>query len=140
MDLTSGRLLVATGVLHNAVGVAAGSGALPQAGLPPRNLFKDIWRDGAIAAIEPDPARMALFWFLMFGCVLMAWGAQIHSAERARAPLPTWSGFSLLGLGLIGVALVPVSGFWLVLPQALWMLLKSHRATRNEAGVSRLHG
>ena len=125
--ITSGQLLISTGVLHNAVGVAAGVGALAMPGVPARNFFGDIWRDGVIAAIEPDPARGLLFWFLFFGVVVMLWGALLHRLERDGVRLPTSVGWQLLALGLIGGALIPASGFWLTVPQGLWVLWKARR-------------
>jgi hypothetical protein len=39
----------------------------------------------------------------------------------------------LLALGLFGAILVPVSGFWLVLAQAVLMLVVARRGTTAEA-------
>ena len=40
----------------------------------------------------------------------------------------------MLALGLFGAILVPVSGFWLVLPQAVMMLVVARREATVETG------
>jgi Family of unknown function (DUF6463) len=63
-------------------------------------------------------------------------GGLIHWARAGTGRLPAFLGWSLLALGAAGVILMPVSGFWVVLPQAVMMIVvarrESYRSTVSE--------
>ncbi len=103
----SGQWLIATGILHNAVGVGMGF-----------DILKKIAWSGFFNAVDPHFDRMAIFWFLFSGFAIMMWGQLLLSMTT----IPRGFAWSLLALSLVGVVMMPASGFWLVLPQALWML------------------
>jgi hypothetical protein len=126
MKITSGRLLVATGAIHCLIGIAVGLGATGELG--GRNLFADVGHDGVVNAIAPDPTRMAMFWFLFFGFAVVVLGDVIHVFERRGLTLPASLGWQLGALGLAGALMIPASGFWLVLPQAWWIVHRSSTA------------
>ena len=88
-----------------------------------RRVFVEVIQDGVIAAFEPDPWRMTMFWFLAFGFLLLALGALAHHLERQDLGLPRWFGWFLIVLGVTGGLCIPVSGFWLVVPQG-WLVLR----------------
>ena len=118
--LTNGLLLLGIGVIHNLVGIAAGLG-LPGAAPPElggRRLFSEILGAGIVGAIELDPARTILFWFLFFGFLFMSLGWFVHLTERAGQRVPRAVAWHLGSLALAGGLLIPASGFWLVLPVA----------------------
>lgn len=111
--LSNGRLLVAIGVIHTVFGIAAGVGwAGPS---PGRNLFSEIAGAGLVGAIDPDPWRMTVFWFLWFGFMTMVLGQVMHTLERGGHELPRAVAWSLGAIGLGGVLLMPASGFWTAL-------------------------
>ncbi len=131
--ITSGLLLFSIGVIHNLVGIAVGvglSGTTPRA-LAGRKLFSEIISDGIVGAIDPDPWRGALFWFLFFGFVTMILGWFIHLMERADHAIPRTVAWQIGALALAGGLLIPASGFWLLLPVSwrLWRQGRSMRAT-----------
>jgi hypothetical protein len=108
-----GTLLVATGVLHNLVGFAMGAPWLVE-----------IAADGFVGAIEPEPMRMTLFWFVWFGWMLIFAGGLLGELER-RGGIPAVFGWGLLGVAVGGGLAIPASGFWLAVPQALLILWRA---------------
>ena len=116
--ITSGQLLVATGVLHQVVGVIASWS------LDGRNLLAEV---GVVDWIGSDFVRMAWFWFLMTGFVLMMFGGMLHHLERRGGAVPAWVGWQMGALALVGALAIPASGFWLLFPQAGWIVYKARR-------------
>ncbi len=117
----SGPLLMATGVLHLVGGFVFYSGPL----------FA-IAGDGFLNAVEPDVAfstfdREAAFWYMIFGVMLLMLGGLTHWAQAQTGTLPASLGWALLALGVAGVILMPASGFWLALLQAVLMLVVVRR-------------
>lgn len=114
-----GRLLVATGIVHVALGL--GLWARPIA---------DTVRDGVVNAVDPIPERQAWFWYTLTGWGLIVLGQVAGASERREGAPPRALGWHLLGMGAVGVLLMPVSGFWIVLPQGVLALVLSRRAGR----------
>jgi Family of unknown function (DUF6463) len=50
--------------------------------------------------------------------------------------LPPFLGWSLLALGVGGVILMPASGFWLALPQAVLMLVVARQGCSGTATIA----
>lgn len=123
--ITSGLLLIATGMLHQAVGVLGGLGIGEELG--GRNLFAEVARGGVIDSIGSDFARMAWFWFLITGFTLLMLGGLARHLERRGESLPASFGWQLGVLGIAGAAFIPASGFWLLIPQAAWIVLRGRR-------------
>ncbi|MCB9640565.1 MAG: hypothetical protein H6728_16010 [Myxococcales bacterium] len=103
----SAYLLIATGLIHNALGLVMGFAPLAA-----------IAKAGFFHAVDPHMDRRAIFWFLFAGFAMMMWG-QLVLSMRAT---PRGFAYSLLALGCVGAFLMPISGFWLVIPQAFYML------------------
>ena len=108
----SGILLAATGGLHIAVGLVMGW-----------EHYVDIVRAGFINAIGMDFVRAFAEWFFMFGVLLLLFGLVLHHyIRRTGEPAPRFVGWWLLVMGIVGAALEPISGYWLVIPQGLIIL------------------
>lgn len=89
---------------------------------PPQ--LEEIVRRGVIDSVGTDPMAGAVAWFVLFGAVLALLGWAVLLIERHAAPAPGLLrplGLGVLALALLGIALMPASGFWLVLPPALAM-------------------
>lgn len=115
----SGWLLIMTGIIHNSLGVVFGHSTLAEIG-----------RAGFFNAVHPPLwQREAIFWFLAAGFAMMMWGMLILALER----VPSSFGWSLFAFTVVGVCVMPVSGFWLVLPQAVYMLRHRPVAKGREA-------
>lgn len=135
MRWSPGRAVFAIGLLHQAVGVAGGAGAIPMPGAEQRNLLREIVQAGVIGSVEPDPARQILFWYLGFGVLLLALGWALDRWEASGAPLPAAAGWQLVAVALGGGLLIPASGFWLALAPGAWVILRARpgRARRDPA-------
>jgi hypothetical protein len=121
--ITVGSLLIALGACHQLLGVL-----IAVMGPPPipdgRNLLREVVEAGVVGAIEPDPWRMTLFWFLAFGFLLLALGGLAHHVERQGLLLPRWFGWTLIAIGIAGGLCIPASGFWLVVPMGALVLAR----------------
>ncbi len=119
MRRLSGPLLMATGVLDLLYVLVFHSRQLAA-----------IAQDGFFDAVELNPAqfdRETAFWHMMFGVMFVVLGALVHWTQARTGTLPAFLGWALLALGMAGVILMPASGFWLVLPQAVLMLVVARR-------------
>jgi Family of unknown function (DUF6463) len=126
MRRLSGPLLIATGVLDLLYVLVFHSRQLAA-----------IAGDGFFDAVELDPTqfdRETAFWHLAFGTLVLILGALVHWAQARTGSLPAFLGWSLLAFGAAGVILMPVSGFWAVLPQAVLMLVVARLGTTAKAG------
>ncbi|MCL4772111.1 MAG: hypothetical protein KJZ76_17495 [Burkholderiaceae bacterium] len=95
--------------------------------------WQDIVQRGVFDSVGSDPMRGAVAWFGLFGAALALLGWAIALLERspthasaALRPL----GMGVLALTLLGIALMPASGFWLALPPALALCASTPQAAR----------
>jgi hypothetical protein len=91
-----------------------------------------IAQDGFFDAVDPNAAfstfdRETAFWHLMFGATALILGGLVHWSQDRTGTLPSFLGWSLLALGLAGVVLMPFSGFWIILPLAVLMVVVARR-------------
>lgn len=120
----SGTLLIATGIIHNLLGLAMGA-----------PILTEIIDAGFVNSINSQMDRNAIFWFLFGGFMMMILGKlmqdYLHENDK---PLPASLGYYLLALCVIGCIMMPISGFWIVVPQAILIIA----AARNKVSVSSL--
>jgi Family of unknown function (DUF6463) len=125
--LTVGAMLMAISVLHQLVGVGIGLGIDPNVKFVGRSPLAAMAKDGGFASVGMDPWRLAITWFLLWGFALMLIGYTTHQSE-VRGVAPT-RGFGL-GLGalcVLGIFLMPASGFWLGLVPVYFTFRRSPR-------------
>ena len=80
---------------------------------------------GLVHAVGADPLTQLAVWFVLFGVMLFICGLSIDALEGASANhVPKFLGWCLLALGVLGAALMPVSGFWLIFPPAIAVLAR----------------
>ena len=106
----SAYLLIATGIIHNLVGLGVGF-----------QVLAEMLQEGLFNTVHLQFDREAIFWFLFSGFAMMLWGVLLLSMER----IPALFSWSLLGLSVLGAFIMPASGFWLVIPQAIYLLYQS---------------
>ncbi|HNX72269.1 DUF6463 family protein [Rivihabitans pingtungensis] len=106
-----GRALCAIAGVHTLV-----------AGVEFAPVWRELWAAGVVDSVGRDPLRGAVAWFFLFGVLLALLGLAVDELERQT---PAWHSptlaVGLLVLVVIGVTLMPASGFWLALPVA-WRL------------------
>jgi hypothetical protein len=112
----SGYLLLVTGILHTLIGLVDG---YPQ--------LVAMAQDGFINTATSSPEREAIFWFLVCGLALMLAGLLALGYKRS---LPAPFGWGLLLLSVVGALLLGPSGFYLVIPQAIYILVVAYRRVR----------
>lgn len=109
----SGTLLAATGVLHILVAVTK-----------EWYVYHEILVDGLIDSIGNDTQKALAFWFLIIGVILILFGQSLqYYIRNVQMPAPLFLGYALLIFSVLGCLIVPISGFWLFIPQALIILL-----------------
>lgn len=110
-----GLLLSLTGVFHSIIGLFIFA-----------DLLLPIVTEGFWSTVEEgDWGRSTAFWFMMFGFLLILIGCMVDwQLKKTKIQPPAAIGWTLLAIGVIGAVIMPVSGFWLVLPQA-WLLIRN---------------
>ena len=107
-----GRWLIIVAVLHSVVAVVYFGG-----------VYVSIVKRGVFDTVGTDPMTAAAVWFFLFGAMLLVCGLAIAELERsATNQLPKSIGWCMLAMGVVGIILMPVSGFWLVFPPAIAVL------------------
>ena len=114
MRFYSGTLLMATGVLHCV--------AILLFGLEP---LLALLQSGFVGQVEAVPLQMAVFWSSCFGAMLLVCGGLMRDVERRGHRLPGWLGWAVILLAVVGIAGIPASGFWLVLPLGARIVLQA---------------
>ena len=110
----AGGLLIGVAIVHAVFGAWFGRGSLSA-----------MLGDGLVASVDSHPDRGLVFWFLLMSPLLLLIGQLcVFLAERGIAP-PRWLGFEVLLLTIACALLMPVSGFWLLLPPAALLLRAS---------------
>ncbi|MCL2032026.1 MAG: DUF6463 family protein [Methanomassiliicoccaceae archaeon] len=106
----SGILLIATGMIHVAVGIALGG-----------EFLWAIVKDGLLNAVgDYTDGKFASWWFAMAGIFVIMLGHVLHHyIKKEQRPAPRFVGYYLICMSAIGCIVEPASGFWLFIPQAL---------------------
>lgn len=108
-----GRWLVGVAIIHILIAVVTYN----------RVLFSVVQR-GVFNTVAGDPVVGAVVWSVLFGVVACIGGLAVNALERSCAVLPKSLGWSLFALATTGIVLVPISGFWLIFPPAIGILVK----------------
>ena len=111
-----GRWLIVVAFIHTIFGLLVFHSPLRQ-----------IAHTGWWGGIERDPMLSAVTWFMLFGLPLLVAGIALHAVERAHVAMPVSIAWWLLAGAAVGVALMPLSGFYLLVPPALALLRRRHR-------------
>jgi hypothetical protein len=111
-----GRWLLGVGIIHTGFGLIV--------------FWREVgslWRSGLWDALAGYQERELGFWFIVSGWLMILAGGLLDTLEAHGAALPFWFGWALLALVVVGVVLMPVSGFWLLLPPTLGVLRRTSR-------------
>jgi hypothetical protein len=114
------RVALAGAALHIAIGLAN-----------PRT--RDLVDAGLVGALDGDPGREAILWFLALGLAFAALAELARWSVRATGRLPTRLGEWLAGIGALIVVVEPASGGWLVLGLGAWAMWAVRRKAASRA-------
>ena len=114
-----GRLLIGVGAGHLLVGAVLFHA--PLAAIAHHGVVNTV-------PLGVDFDRQAAFWFLFASPMTFLLGHLTNRAlARQDAPFVRVVGWNLLGMGVVGAAVMPVSGFWLLLALAPLFLREARR-------------
>ncbi|MEO3757383.1 DUF6463 family protein [Mycobacterium sp. B14F4] len=124
-----GDAVITTGVLHNLLGGYLYRRQL--AGMARDGLLNSA-SDARLGTVDGE-RRHAAFWFLMGGLAFITLGASIRRSATTGEPIAPAVGPGMTVMGALGAALMPVSGFWLLLAEGLAATYLRRRAPRTVA-------
>jgi len=89
----------------------------------------EIIKGGFFNTVADDDFPLGVaFWFMVSGICFIILGHLLHYyIKKEQQPAPRLLGYWLLGLGVIGCVIMPVSGFWLFIPQALIIIFANNK-------------
>jgi uncharacterized protein DUF6463 len=127
MDRLPGRLLMVTGIGHAVVGLLLFHHALSA-----------IVDDGLVNTVGRNQFdREAAFWFLLFSPICVALGQLVnHAIARGDRRVLRILGGHLLAIAIVGAAIMPISGFWIVMAIAPLVLQAARRIERPDPGFA----
>jgi hypothetical protein len=108
-----GRWIIAVSLIHTAYAVFFFG-----------DIFVSLGRRGVFDTVGADPMAGAAVWFILFGAATWLLGVAVSALETGGRRVPASLGWGLLALAGAGILLMPVSGFWLVLPPAIAIVIK----------------
>ncbi|MDV2991969.1 MAG: hypothetical protein N4J56_001623 [Chroococcidiopsis sp. SAG 2025] len=120
-----GYWLYATSIIHVLVGVWLYAEPLVA-----------ISQNGFFNAVDPYCDRNTAFWFLMFVPLLFAIGQLCCWAQVKGITLPTFLGWYLLATSIVGIVLMPISGFWLLIIPSVLIVIASHQSKSSNTSIS----
>lgn len=107
----TGYWIIGVGVLHSLFGFLVYSGGWAKI------LERGIWN-----SVDGELIREHAFWFTVFGFAAILIGSLMVWIERQSMRLPRFLGWSFVGTVVVVGLLMPVSGFWLLLPPGIAIL------------------
>ena len=90
--------------------------------------YQQMLSSGLINSASSPAANIAI-WFLLFGVLLFITGFLLLTLEQAEQAIPRLVIYSLLGLTVLGVTVMPASGFWLMLPPLVALTIDDLQTT-----------
>ena len=105
-----GIWIIAVAVLHSVFALASFS-----------TEYQKILALGIVDSVHSAESA-AVTWFFLFGILMLALGFMVYTLEQGAIVIPKSAALTLLILTILGAALMPISGFWLLFPPVLAML------------------
>ena len=90
--------------------------------------YQQMLRSGLINSATSPQANIAI-WFLLFGVLLFIAGLLLLALEQAEQAIPRLAIYPLLGLTVLGVSVMPASGFWLMFPPLVALIIGDFQST-----------
>ena len=87
-------------------------------------IYSQLIQRGLFNSVTSEQSGLAV-WFFLFGFILFVFGMLCAVIEKnVHLQIPKSIGVALLILTVLGVVLMPVSGFWLMFPAVFAILIK----------------
>lgn len=119
-----GRWIFAVGLIHTLFGLV---------------VFSSTWRllagEGWLNTVNGQPEREFPFWFLTAGVLTLLLGAVVDHVEASGESWPRFIGWGLVALTVPILAIMPISGGWLLAPAVIGALVR-RPSLRRENGLS----
>ena len=107
-----GRAILAIAALHTLFGLTVFAGPVMA-----------MVSDGLFNTVGANPMRAAVSWFLISGFFMPTTGMVIDQMEAAGLQYKlALTGWVLLAITVLGILLMPASGFWLMLVPAIFAI------------------
>src|SRR4051812_47499371 len=119
-----------SGLVGTLMAIGAGHTAIGLVGY--RSVVAAMAREGLVDSVRGVPRREEALWFLTSGAGLVVTGRLAAFAEQRTGTLPPSTGALLLGIGALGGAVLPRSGFWALIPVGAAAL----RTARRDPGAT----
>lgn len=87
----------------------------------------DIFKRGVFDSIGNESLLGAVAWFGLFGVLIFIVGMAVNSLERSAQGVPVSMAWAILALTVLGIVLMPASGFWLALPAVVGILFQQRQ-------------
>ncbi|MCP4353786.1 MAG: molecular chaperone GroEL [Desulfobacterales bacterium] len=112
-----GRWIIGTSTLHTIFALV---------------VYSEIWlkilNHGVLNTVKDDSRIGAPVNFLLWGLLYFVFGFTIDALEkRGIVPLPKSMGWGLLLNAIIAVVLIPISGYWLLFPPAIAVIISKEK-------------
>jgi hypothetical protein len=123
----SGYYLVATGIIHNLIGLAIGWQSL-------LGMHNDNWFASTIVNGHMAFEREAIVWFLLAGFFWILFGFMLQKALKEGFIPPLSLAWGFIAIGIVIAVIMPVSGAYLFIIQGVVLLfgtvkLRQHSLT-----------
>jgi hypothetical protein len=84
--------------------------------------------DSAVGNLPAIAGQELVFWFTLWGFLMVLVGELLVLFERSGLTVPAWVGYQLLLLNLVCAVMLPKGGFW-------WVLLPAYRIIRQQSNL-----
>ena len=111
----SGYYLIATGILHSAIGLALGWNTLLE-------MHQDNWLASTMAGDQILFDREAISWFLLSGIFWILFGLMLQKALEEGFVPPMSLAWGFILIGIIVAIIMPVSGAYLFIIQGIILM------------------
>ncbi|RZM71870.1 DUF6463 family protein [Pseudoalteromonas rubra] len=118
-----GNGLIATGLLHNLVGLLMGWDVLTE--MHQEGWFATTMKQGNMLF-----DREAIVWFLSFGCALLLLGMLLRHLDAHQVPVPRILSPALFIFGVVMAIIMPLSGAYLLILLGALPVLKGSQRRR----------
>jgi hypothetical protein len=109
-----GNWMIGTSILHTVFAIV---------------MFQDIWKiiidKGIFNCVGEDAQIAGVIFFLLWGLIFFSFGLTVRALEQNNIRLPNILAFGLIFNALTALVFVPESGFWLLFPPAIAILIRN---------------